>query len=89
MEGNFIGLLVLLLAFSQLLSLNAVPLTRTRSLMHQLHGHAISEDNHLAHVDRGGKVKTVIGRMNLVELNDYPGSGANNRHSRRRSCIDC
>ena len=24
-----------------------------------------------------------------VELNDYPGSGANNRHTPRRGCADC
>ncbi|KAL1810248.1 hypothetical protein ACET3Z_027238 [Daucus carota] len=84
MGGGFLRLLVVLLAFSQLLSLNAVPVTRTRSLMHDL-GHVVSEDNQV----RRGKVEGIIGRMN-IELNDYPGSGANNRHTPRRGgCIEC
>ncbi|ESQ45824.1 hypothetical protein EUTSA_v10010864mg [Eutrema salsugineum] len=35
-------------------------------------------------------LKDVEERMAMEEINDYPGSGANNRHlPRGRGCVDC
>lgn len=41
-------------------------------------------------MEKNWEVKTIIGRMN-VEVNDYPGSGANNRHTPKRGggCVEC
>ncbi|KAL8118212.1 uncharacterized protein LOC141659663 [Apium graveolens] len=89
MGGKFLWLLVLLLAFSQLLSLStAVPITRTRRVMYELRDPVLSEDDRLAHMEKRGKVEGINGRTN-IGLNDYPGSGANNRHTPRRGCIEC
>ncbi|XP_011047178.1 PREDICTED: uncharacterized protein LOC105141608 isoform X2 [Populus euphratica] len=66
----------------------------TRRTGRQVHGHdqvrPILEDTHLSkkkdhdeHIAHGRKI---------VELNDYPGSGANNRHTPRPQfgrCVDC
>ncbi|KAM7471415.1 hypothetical protein LguiA_009598 [Lonicera macranthoides] len=81
-------LVVVLLGFSHLLCLNAVPFSRTRSFVHGSHGvHEVSEINHLANTENNREGQSTVGRMN-IELNDYPGSGANNRHTPRH-CADC
>ncbi|XP_044485429.1 uncharacterized protein LOC123210997 [Mangifera indica] len=71
------------LVFSLLLSLDAVPVTRTGNLMHKSQVDQLPVETTRV---------TIIGRMD-VELNDYPGSGANNRHTPRppmgKGCVDC
>ncbi|KAK8618153.1 hypothetical protein V6N13_116023 [Hibiscus sabdariffa] len=81
-------LLVVLLGFSHIISSNAVPLTRIGSLVH---GAQVSEIPHLVIAEKSSKEEMVDGKM-LIELNDYPGSGANNRHTPRPQfgrCVDC
>ncbi|KAK0586638.1 hypothetical protein LWI29_010018 [Acer saccharum] len=87
MERSSLRLLVVTsLLFFQLKE--AVPVTRIGNLMHepQLHHHQ------LVIAETSLEEKTMSGRMG-VELNDYPGSGANNRHTPRqqfgRGCVDC
>ncbi|KAA8540973.1 hypothetical protein F0562_024889 [Nyssa sinensis] len=82
MAGTFLRLLVvILLGFAHLVCLNAVPITRTESLMHGSQGHEVLLENaHLENTQKRWEMKTIPGRMD-VELNDYPGSGANNRHT--------
>ncbi|XP_022949159.1 uncharacterized protein LOC111452592 [Cucurbita moschata] len=86
---NFLCLLVVFLGVSNLLCSNAVPTSRSVSLLHGsdqfLH---VSSDTHMVSAT---KKEENHGRM-AVELNDYPGSGANNRHTPRpqfRGCADC
>ncbi|PSR89665.1 Protein IMPACT-A like [Actinidia chinensis var. chinensis] len=76
MKGTTLPLLVLLLCFSHLIYSNAVPITRTRSLMHKPQGYGVSENTHLEKMEG----ERIVRRMG-VELNDYPSSGANNRHT--------
>ncbi|KAJ4712946.1 Transmembrane protein [Melia azedarach] len=73
-------LLTSLLLFSHLLIfLNAASATRGGSLMHGRPDqvHKLSENRNMLQVT--GEMND-NGRM-AVELNDYPGSGANNRHT--------
>ncbi|GMY15614.1 Transmembrane protein [Fagus crenata] len=74
--------LVFLLVFSQLISLNAVPVTRIGKLMHGHQVHLVSQNTHMLATVEKWDVQTIARRMD-VELNDYPGSGANNRHTPR------
>ncbi|KAM7475631.1 hypothetical protein LguiB_022874 [Lonicera macranthoides] len=43
--------------------------------------------NQQANTENNREGQSTVGRMN-IELNDYPGSGANNRHTPRH-CADC
>ncbi|KAH7859282.1 hypothetical protein Vadar_034044 [Vaccinium darrowii] len=74
MQGSFLRLLVVLLCFSSLIGLNAIPTSRTRNLM--LQAYQVSGYTHLENIQGLG----VIRRMD-VALNDYAGSGPNNRHT--------
>ncbi|WOL14730.1 hypothetical protein Cni_G23511 [Canna indica] len=69
-------LFLLLLLLSCLLSLDAAPLSRSLALMKNQDGAASKVINTEIVVEEGGFVN---GRMS-IELNDYPGSGANSRH---------
>ncbi|OMP05692.1 hypothetical protein COLO4_08636 [Corchorus olitorius] len=91
MESNLFRLLVVLLGLSHIICLNAVPTTRIGSLMHGPQVHHVPENTHLVAAERSAEPQIVKGRM-AVELNDYPGSGANNRHTPRPQfgrCADC
>ncbi|KAJ0256447.1 Uncharacterized protein HA466_0094060 [Hirschfeldia incana] len=53
-------------------------------------GHELNEIIHLRRIKFTPKRKTRTRRlMNVEEINDYPGSGANNRHTPRSYCPDC
>ncbi|KAK9996091.1 hypothetical protein SO802_020777 [Lithocarpus litseifolius] len=80
MAYTFSPLLVLLLVFSQLISLNAVPVTRIGNLMHGHQARPVSQNTHMLATEEKWDEQTFSGRMD-VELHDYPGSGANNRHT--------
>ncbi|XP_059640952.1 uncharacterized protein LOC132283079 [Cornus florida] len=84
MRGTYLRLaLVVLLCLALLNCFNAVPITRTKSLMHGIHGHdEVLKNTQMVNAVKRCGVETMKGRMD-VELNDYPGSGANNRHTPR------
>ncbi|XP_030534897.1 uncharacterized protein LOC115743980 [Rhodamnia argentea] len=92
--SNAFHMLVALLTFSLLLSSNiAVPITRPGSLIHRPKAHyPIPVKAHEIKEGRNLEGELVSGRM-TVQLNDYPGSGANNRHTPKaqsaRVCTDC
>ncbi|GLT43569.1 hypothetical protein SLA2020_175080 [Shorea laevis] len=71
---TLLHLLVLLLGLSHILCLNAVPATRIGSVVDQIRVQ-VSENIHL---NQDGDI---INPRLMLELNDYPGSGANNRHT--------
>ncbi|XP_061345973.1 uncharacterized protein LOC133291687 [Gastrolobium bilobum] len=86
MKGTLLRLFVILLGLSHLICFKAVPITRTESLMQGPHVHLAPENTHNHKIINGrnlhGEEPTIIERMDL-ELHDYPGSGANNRHTPR------
>ncbi|XP_061952475.1 uncharacterized protein LOC133675198 isoform X2 [Populus nigra] len=93
MAGMLFRLLVSFLLISNLVYWSNISIS-TRRTGSQVHGHdqvrPILDDTHLSkkkdhdeHIAHGRKI---------VELNDYPGSGANNRHTPRPQfgrCVDC
>ncbi|KAI6675669.1 hypothetical protein NL676_003575 [Syzygium grande] len=92
--GTLLRLLVVLLGLSQIIcSTYAVPVTRTGSLVQEARVHQVASDS-ISRLVRGGVLglESVRGRMQ-IEVNDYLGSGANNRHTPKpqlgRGCIDC
>ncbi|KAH7852457.1 hypothetical protein Vadar_024993 [Vaccinium darrowii] len=96
-KANFSHLLVLVLLClsSHLISLNAVPITRTRSLMHGSPlDNGVSEDTHLVKPEEKLEAERIEIRRVDIQLNDYAGSGANNRHTPypklgRGGCVEC
>ncbi|CAI9092992.1 OLC1v1028386C1 [Oldenlandia corymbosa var. corymbosa] len=74
---------ILLLCVSRnLVCLNAIPVTRLRSLEHNLHGGFQFTEEITKVTKESVEIFRRPERMDL-ELNDYPGSGANNRHTPR------
>ncbi|XVF50110.1 hypothetical protein PTKIN_Ptkin04bG0069000 [Pterospermum kingtungense] len=56
-----------------------------------MHGPQVPENYHLVTAEKTSEAQIIEGRM-FLELNDYPGSGANNRHTPRPQfgrCADC
>ncbi|EXB38573.1 hypothetical protein L484_008601 [Morus notabilis] len=89
----FLQVLVIVLCFSHLIFSNAVPVTRIRGLMHGNQAHDLPQGTIHKQVttEKILEEKTVAERMD-VELHDYPGSGANNRHTPKPQfgrCADC
>ncbi|CAN6714070.1 unnamed protein product [Malus baccata var. baccata] len=80
MASSLLHVLVILLGFSQLIFLNAIPATRIGSLRHGPQLHQIAGSNKLVTTEKIYNERAISERMG-VELNDYPGSGANNRHT--------
>ncbi|KAK8559982.1 hypothetical protein V6N13_061395 [Hibiscus sabdariffa] len=74
--------LVVVLGLSQIISLNVVPVTRIENLVNGSQVHQVPKNTHLVTVGKSSEGEIIKGRM-FVELNDYPGSGANNRHTPR------
>ncbi|CAF2181925.1 hypothetical protein IGI04_027985 [Brassica rapa subsp. trilocularis] len=53
-------------------------------------GQELNETTHLRRIEIDPKRRTRTRRlMDVEEINDYPGSGANNRHTPRSYCPDC
>ncbi|KAM0979811.1 hypothetical protein ACFX13_015885 [Malus domestica] len=91
MASSLLHVLVILLGFSHLVFLNAIPATRIGSLNHGPQLHQIAGSNKLVTTEKSYKEQAITERMD-VELHDYPGSGANNRHTPRpqsERCSDC
>ncbi|CAN6585155.1 unnamed protein product [Malus baccata var. baccata] len=82
MASSLLHVLVILLGFSHLVFLNAIPATRIGSLNHGPQLHQIAGSNKLVTTEKSYKEQAITERMD-VELHDYPGSGANNRHTPR------
>ncbi|XP_038895124.1 uncharacterized protein LOC120083435 [Benincasa hispida] len=86
---HFLRLLVIFLGLCSLLCSNAVPTSRSVSLLRGSHPFLLVSSN--THMVTATEEEVSRGRM-VVALNDYPGSGANNRHTPRpqfRGCADC
>ncbi|KAK4362237.1 hypothetical protein RND71_017478 [Anisodus tanguticus] len=82
MAATFISLFLAFLWFSH--AINAVPITRSISLVMDIsQEHKVLENTHMANMEESLE----------VEINDYPGSGANNRHTPRpplgKGCVEC
>ncbi|CAN1312511.1 hypothetical protein LINPERPRIM_LOCUS28663 [Linum perenne] len=87
-------LLVLMAIFHLLIlcpsAITAAPATRSGRLIMKQYEHGVEDQ-----AEEGAAVmKLTAGlvRRTAVELNDYPGSGANNRHTPRQQfgrCVDC
>ncbi|KAJ1401610.1 hypothetical protein SESBI_28625 [Sesbania bispinosa] len=86
MKGTTIfQLFVILLGFSHLICLQAVPITRTENLMQDRPqvDVALPENIHNHKVTITGRKEGTISERMELELHDYPPSGANNRHTPR------
>ncbi|KAK4350294.1 hypothetical protein RND71_029607 [Anisodus tanguticus] len=93
MAVTFIHLFLAFLWFSH--AINAVPITRSISLVDISQEHKVLENTHMANMEESLEVgETTMRRvLEAEEINDYPGSGANNRHTPRpqlgRGCVEC
>ncbi|CAN4088402.1 unnamed protein product [Withania somnifera] len=80
MAGTCLNLFLALLCFSQVIFLNAVPITRSNSLVYKSQEHEALENMQMKNMEESmEKADATLRRMD-AEVNDYPGSGANNRH---------
>ncbi|GMH01361.1 hypothetical protein Nepgr_003200 [Nepenthes gracilis] len=90
MTTNLLRFLAIILAFSHLFFFNdATPVTRSQIIKLATHP---SENTLLGARDKIWIKKHIHGRMD-AEVDDYPGSEANNRHTPRsqfsRGCVEC
>ncbi|EEF47853.1 uncharacterized protein LOC8263420 [Ricinus communis] len=92
MAGTFLRLLVLFLGISNLICLNAIPITRIGRLTHGPQVLTVSETTHMVAKDKNLEEHENLEERIAAELNDYPGSGANHRHTPwppQLRCADC
>ncbi|OIT20078.1 hypothetical protein A4A49_39077 [Nicotiana attenuata] len=77
MAATSLTLFLAFLCFSQVMYLNAVPITRSASLVYKSQEHKV-----LKNMKESMEIAdhAIIRRMD-AELNDYPGAGANNHHT--------
>ncbi|CAH8355875.1 unnamed protein product [Eruca vesicaria subsp. sativa] len=83
--------LQMFLVLAALIFLKPVPvIARTEKLMdYGTKGNQLNQVRHLRRNEMDPKIRTRTRKlMNVVEINDYPGSGANSRHT-RPYCPDC
>ncbi|KAL0724156.1 hypothetical protein Bca4012_038755 [Brassica carinata] len=84
---------LVLAVLSLLIVLKPVLVTPTRTkkpIDYETKGQELNEIIHLRRIEIELKRRTRTRRlMNVEEINDYPGSGANNRHTPRSYCPDC
>ncbi|KAL5722845.1 hypothetical protein ACHQM5_006314 [Ranunculus cassubicifolius] len=74
-------ILLILLLCSQIIFINAVPLSRTRNLLHETETQEVVASFQGVTEDSWEEAVVTNGRMDLENTtNDYPGSGANSRH---------
>ncbi|GAB2223894.1 hypothetical protein Droror1_Dr00004639 [Drosera rotundifolia] len=81
MANNVLCFFAVFLAFSHLVFfvVHAVPVSRSRSLL-ELDAARTSQETQLDVKEEVWREQNMGGRMNL-ELDDYPGSGPNKRHT--------
>ncbi|CAL5327114.1 unnamed protein product [Camellia sinensis] len=79
-NSSLLRLLVVLLGFSYLICLNAVPTTRTINIMLESDTYRVSENSHMENAEESLEAGGNIRRMEL-QLNDYAPPGANPRHN--------
>nr|GMD35851.1 50S ribosomal protein [Ipomoea batatas] len=83
MATTSLHLLIILLCFSHLICLNAIPITRSRRPVQKYQENDELIDTHIKvdMVENSWDEDNIVMRRVVAELNDYPGSGANNRHT--------
>ncbi|TMW82845.1 hypothetical protein EJD97_004491 [Solanum chilense] len=67
------------LCFSQVIYLNAIPITRCNNLVYKAQQHENTQTMNMEAENM--KLGDVVIRRMDAEVNDYPSSGANNRHT--------
>ncbi|XP_072953057.1 uncharacterized protein [Typha angustifolia] len=72
--------MILLVFFALLISSNAIPSTRTQRLLQVTGGTPTLEGLPKVSMEEATLEDGIRGRLDL-QMNDYPGSGANNRHT--------
>ncbi|XP_075521233.1 uncharacterized protein LOC142554454 [Primulina tabacum] len=90
-----IRLLLLILCFSCIFGSNivAIPVTRSGNLVQKSRSYrSVADEVYMENKSEKWEF-TKRRRLMEIEVNDYPGSGANNRHTPRtqlgRGCLDC